>query len=280
MPAAAAKEAAADAAAAADDAAAAQNGDDAAAGKAGAAANGDDAAAVELWQQAAEASAAEVEAAVAAATAGGQRPGRRSLESDDGSVGHGIWRWKFARRWNQAQRPPDAADGAGSPDGDMEEALAYLAACGDNWHHLSRGSSQLGTMESRVLGTLGSYGGLGSELLADDSFSALGSGMQGTLQSTAESGGALAASCREASGAGDSSSDGQPLALRQQQQQAQGGLASQQPQQAQQQPQQQPRRSQRSSVRPEATAQVTGITRRAHQLLEAQKDISQAAQER
>jgi hypothetical protein len=171
----------------------------------------------------------------------------------------------------------------------MEEALQYLAACGENWHHLSRDSSRLGTMDSRMLGTLGSLGCLGSELLADESFSAMGSayGMQASLllQDTADSGGALAASCnssREVSMTGDSSNDGGPT---QQQQQAAPGTQQAAPglqQQLQEQAQQQRRRRQRAVQQPrgEATVQVTGITKRAQELLEAQRDISRLAQER
>jgi hypothetical protein len=201
-----------------------------------------------------------------------------------------AWRWRFARRWQaeQARGPGDPAAAAASPgDGGMEEALQYLAACGENWHHLSRESSRLGTMDSRLLGTLGSLGCLGSELLADESFSAMGSayGMQASLllQDTADSGGALAASCnssREVSMTGDSSNDGAPG----QQQQAAGvqqaapGLQ----QQLQEQAQQQRRRRQRAGQQPrgEATVQVTGITKKAQELLEAQRDISRLAQER
>jgi len=233
---------------------------------AGAAVNVDDAAAVELWQDAAAAHA-----------------GRRSMGTDDEdeAVQQLGWRWRFARRWQaeQARMPPDPA-AAGSPgDGGMEEALQYLAACGENWHHLSRGSSQLGTVDSRLLGTLGSLGCLGAELLADDgSFSMAGSGygMQGTLQDTADSGGALAASCasRDASMTGEAAGRGRQQHQQQQQQPLPGQPSGQQQRRRQQQ--------QRSGLQPpgEATVQVNGITKRAQQLLEAQNGINQAVKER
>jgi hypothetical protein len=193
-------------------------------------------------------------------------------DDEEEAVQQIAWRWRFARRWQaeQARPPLDPAATASPGDGGMEEALQYLAACGENWHHLSRDSSRLGTVESRLLGTLGSLGCLGSELLADESFSAMGSAMQASvLQDTADSGGALAASCnsREVSATGDSSSDGQP-----QQQRAQEQQLGQAPQV----------RRHRSAVQPrgEATVQVTGITKRAHELLEAQMDISRQAHER
>lgn len=251
----------------ADDAAAAADAAEVADGGLGAAANGDDAAAAALWQVATDAG----------------RAARRSLGTDEEeeAVQQIAWRWRFARRWQaeQARGPLDPAATASVGDGGMEEALQYLAACGENWQHLSRESSRLGTVESRLLGTLGSLGGLGSELLADESFSAVGSGygMQATLlQDTADSGGPLAASCaadsREVSVAGDSSCDGaqqQPLLQpRAQEQQGQQGQA-------------QPRR-QRGAVQPrgEATVQVTGITKRAQELLVAQEDINRQAHAR
>lgn len=265
-PAAGTQQAADDAAAAAADAAEA-----AADGGLGAAANGDDAAAAALWQAAADAG----------------RAARRSLGTDEEeeAVQQIAWRWRFARRWQaeQARGPLDPAATASVGDGGMEEALQYLAACGENWQHLSRESSRLGTVESRLLGTLGSLGGLGSELLADESFSAVGSGygMQATLlQDTADSGGPLAASCaadsREVSLAGDGSCDGaqqRPL-LQQPRAQEQAG---QQGQQGQAQP-----RRQRGAVQPrgEATVQVTGITKRAQELLVAQEDINRQAHAR
>jgi hypothetical protein len=208
-------------------------------------------------------------------------------DEEEEAVQQIAWRWRFARRWQaeQTRGPLDPTTTASVGDGGMEEALQYLAACGENWQHLSRESSRLGTVESRLLGTLGSLGGLGSELLADESFSAVGSGygMQATLlQDTADSGGPLAASCaadsREVSMAGDSSScDGAP----QQPPLLQQEPRAQQEQQGQAQQQQQARRH-RSAVQPrgEATVQVTGITKRAQELLVAQADINRQANAR
>lgn len=233
-------------------------------GNLGAAANGDDEAAFAMWQ-----------AAAAQADTIGARPSLGTDEEEE-AVQQIAWRWRFARRWQaeQTRGPLDPAAPTSPGDGGMEEALQYLAACGENWQHLSRDSSRLGTVESRMLGTLGSMGCLGAELLADESFSAIGSGygMQSTLlQDTADSTGPLAASCaadsREVSMTGDgSSSDGQ----------AHTRQAPDQP------AQQQPARRHRRGMQPrgEATVQVTGITKRAQELLEAQRNISRQAHER
>lgn len=197
--------------------------------------------------------------------------GRRSMGTDDEeeAVQQIAWRWRFARRWQaeQTRAPLDPAATASPSDGGMEEALQYLAACGENWQHISRESSRLGTVESRLLGTLGSLGCLGSELLADESFSGASAfGMQTSLlQDTADSGGVLAAACAE-----DSkrvSSDGQTQQVQEQEQQAQ---------QAQQ------RRRHKKLLQPrgEATVEVTGITKKAQEMLAAQKEFSKAAKER
>lgn len=147
---------------------------------------------------AAAAAAAAVDAAVDAAAV----TGRRSIGTDDEeeAVTQAAWRWRFAKRWQaeQARGPVDPAASVG--DGGMEEALQYLAACGENWH-LARGTSgQIGgsTAESRLLGTLGTPSLLGAELLVDESYSAHGSG-RGLLQSTGSGGLGCGFLSREAS---------------------------------------------------------------------------------
>jgi hypothetical protein len=194
-------------------------------------------------------------------------------DDEEEAVQQIAWRWRFARRWQaeQTRAPLDPAATASPGDGGMEEALQYLAACGENWQHISRESSRLGTVESRLLGTLGSLGCLGSELLADESFSGASAfGMQTSLlQDTADSGGVLAAACAEDSKrvSMTGSSDGQAQQVQEQEQQAQ---------QAQQ------RRRHKKLLQPrgEATVEVTGITKKAQEMLAAQKEFSKAAKER
>eukprot|EP00878_Enallax_costatus_P004817 GHUV01005069.1.p1 GENE.GHUV01005069.1~~GHUV01005069.1.p1 ORF type:complete len:604 (+),score=195.01 GHUV01005069.1:379-2190(+) len=179
--------------------------------------------------------AAAMAAAVAAGTAEADAvDGRHSTgtEDEDESLTQAAWRWRFAKRWQaeQARAPHDPAASVG--DGGMEEALQYLAACGENWHLARATSTEVGcTAESRMLGTLGTPSLLGAELLVDEG-SYAGSGRGGLLQST-ESGGYLS---REVSMSG--------------------------------------------MGRGEATQQVTGITKRAAQLLAAQSDINKAVTQR
>jgi hypothetical protein len=133
----------------------------------------------------------------------------------------------------------------------MEEALQYLAACGENWH-LARAASVDPASESRLLGTLGTPSLLSAELLVDESFSAHGSGRGGLLQSTGSD--VLGSGClsREASSAGMNGHHGHS------------------------------RHGHHGAGRGggEATQQVTGITKRAVQLLAAQSDINKAVTQR
>jgi hypothetical protein len=195
---------------------------------------------------AAAAAAAAVEEAVA--------QGRRSMGTDDEeeAVQQAAWRWRFAKRWQAEQTRPPADHAASVGDGGMEEALQYLAACGENWH-LARATSIDPASESRLLGTLGTPSLLSAELLVDESFSAHGSGRGGLLQSTGSD--VLGSGClsREASCAGANGHH----------QHGHGG-------------------AHHAAGRGggEATQQVTGITKRAAQLLAAQSDINNAVTQR
>jgi hypothetical protein len=73
----------------------------------------------------------------------GQQPGRRGGGTTAGSAAapaavaseealmQAAWRWRFARRWQAEQVRPVDPEAVGSVgDGDMEDALQYLAACG------------------------------------------------------------------------------------------------------------------------------------------------------
>lgn len=156
-----------------------------------------------------------------------------------------AWRWRFAKRWQaeQTRNPADAAAAVSIGDGGMEEALQYLAACGENWH-LARvtSSAEPGTtQESRVLGTLGTPSLLTAELLVEDgSYSANGSSKGGLL--SLGSGGLGDMLSREVSSAFGPTGRGRG-----------GG---------------------------EATQQVTGMAKRAAELLAKQNDIHRAASER
>ncbi|KAF8060056.1 hypothetical protein HT031_004995 [Scenedesmus sp. PABB004] len=224
------------------------------AGSGGAAAGGAEAGAEQAHggNAAALAAAAAAAAADAAATlAAGSRTSRRSLGTDDEeeAVAQAAWRWRFARRWQaeQARPPADPAAPASVGDGGMEDALAYLAACGENWH-LARAASAEdagGTAESRMLGTLGTPSLLGAELLVGDgSFSAASRGSG--LLAGAESGGLIMGgllSCEASHTGGGGASGG-----------GGGGGAG----------------------RGAATQEVSGLTKRAAQLLAAQSDIDKA----
>lgn len=200
---------------------------------------------------AAAAAAAAVEDAVVA-----QRGSRCSFGTDEEeeAVQQAAWRWRFAKRWQAEQtRPPaEHAEHASVGDGGMEEALQYLAACGENWH-LARAASIDPASDSRLLGTLGTPSLLSAELLVDESFSAHGS-RGGLLQSTGSD--MLGSGClsREASSAGV---PGQQHAGHHQHGRHGAGRGG-----------------------GEATQQVTGITKRAAQLLAAQSDINKAVTQR
>jgi hypothetical protein len=192
-------------------------------------------------------------AAAAAAVEEAAAQGRRSIGTydEEEAVQQAAWRWRFAKRWQAEQtRPP--ADHASVGDGGMEEALQYLAACGENWH-LARATSIDPASESRLLGTLGTPSLLSAELLVDESFSAHGSGRGGLLQSTGSD--VLGSGClsREASCAGANGH-----------QHGHGGHIH--------------HGAGRGGG--EATQQVTGITKRAAQLLAAQSDINKAVTQR
>jgi hypothetical protein len=196
---------------------------------------------------AAAAAAAAVEEAVA--------QGRRSIGTDDEeeAVQQAAWRWRFAKRWQAEQTRPPADHAASVGDGGMEEALQYLAACGENWH-LARATSIDPASESRLLGTLGTPSLLSAELLVDESLSAHGSGRGGLLQSTGSD--VLGSGClsREASCAGANGHHAHGHGGHIHHGAGRGGG--------------------------EATQQVTGITKRAAQLLAAQSDINKAVTQR
>jgi hypothetical protein len=192
-------------------------------------------------------------AAAAAAAAVEQAVARRcSMGTDDEeeAVQQAAWRWRFAKRWQAEQTRPPADNAASVGDGGMEEALQYLAACGENWH-LARATSIDPASESRLLGTLGTPSLLSAELLVDESFSAHGSSRGGLLQSTGSD--VLGSGClsREASCAG---ANGHGHGGHCHHGAGRGGG--------------------------EATQQVTGITKRAAQLLAAQSDINKAVTQR
>jgi hypothetical protein len=197
--------------------------------------------------------AAAAAAAAAAVEDAVERNGRSSMCTDDEeeAVQQAAWRWRFAKRWQAEQTRPPAEHAASVGDGGMEEALQYLAACGENWH-LARAASVDPASESRLLGTLGTPSLLSAELLVDESFSAHGSGRGGLLQSTGSD--VLGSGClsREASSAGMNGHHGHS------------------------------RHGHHGAGRGggEATQQVTGITKRAVQLLAAQSDINKAVTQR
>jgi hypothetical protein len=175
-------------------------------------------------------------------------------DDEEEAVQQAAWRWRFAKRWQAEQTRLPAEHAASVGDGGMEEALQYLAACGENWH-LTRAASVDPASDSRLLGTLGTPSLLSAELLVDESFSAHGSGRGGLLQSTGSD--VLGSGClsREASCAGTNSSQHGHAGHHHGHHGAGRGTG-------------------------EATQQVTGITKRAAQLLAAQSDINKAVTQR
>ncbi|GBF89057.1 hypothetical protein Rsub_01774 [Raphidocelis subcapitata] len=127
------------------------------------------------------ASAAGAAAAAAAAAAAGaaadqaapapapdpDEEGEEGEEDDEEVIARAAWRWRFAKRWQAEQvRQLDPSASAGEGDG-MEEALEYLAACGQQWDLSRTMSDGMGSGSvPRMLGTMDSGSGLlASELL-------------------------------------------------------------------------------------------------------------------
>ncbi|KIZ02453.1 hypothetical protein MNEG_5504 [Monoraphidium neglectum] len=189
-----------------------------------------------------------------AAAGGGGR-----ADDDDEAYTRAAWRWRFAKRWQAEQaRQLDPAASGGDGDG-LEEALAYLAACGQPWDmpRTLSGDGALGASGfsgaggalaaaaagrggGGDMGTMGSVGLLGQESLLVGGDLSRGASLTNVSPGRRS---ALAGGGPSGAGRGGGRGGG-------------GGRHG------------------------DATRELTAVTRRATQLLQAQTDLGRAADER
>lgn len=188
-------------------------------------------------------------AAMARHAGTGGVPSQEEGEDDDETLARAAWRWRFAKRWQAEQvRQLDPAASGGDGDG-MDEALAYLAACGQPWEMSRTVSDGMGGSSGsapRTLGTLDNVGLLGQEqMLVGDMMS----------HPASLAGGSPACHLGSAGGSGHG-----------------GGAAMLRPSAG--------GRGCGRHAAGAATRELTAATRRAKQLLKAHADLDRAAGER